>query len=122
MKKGSFDIIFFELPDHHCPVQEFLDSLDDKMAAKLYGLMSVLSEYGNDLREPYSKPLGNGIFELRAKVSTNITRILYFFCIGHKIIMTNGFIKKTEKTPLLQIALAKKYRDLYHATTSPERK
>ena len=35
MKMDTFDIIFFELSDHSCPVQDFLDSLDGKMAAKL---------------------------------------------------------------------------------------
>lgn len=68
---------------------------------------------GNELREPYSKPLGDGIFELRAKQSSNITRILYFFVIGHKIILTNGFTKKSLKTPRSEIELAKHYRAEY---------
>ena len=54
-------------------MQDFLDSLDDKMAAKIYGLMDVLAEHGNGLREPYSKHLDDGIFELRAKVGSDIT-------------------------------------------------
>ena len=120
MKKDTFDIIFFELSDHSCPVQDFLDSLDGKMAAKLYGLMDILSDFGNELREPYSKPIGDGIFELRAKVSSNITRVLYFFCVGHKIIVTNGFVKKTSKTPQREIEQAKKYRDLYYLQTTTE--
>ena len=37
----------------------------------------------------------------------------YFFVIGQKIILTNGFIKKTQKTPKAEIALAKKYRNDY---------
>ena len=122
MKKDIFEIIFFELSDHSCPVQDFLDSLDSKMAAKLYGLMEILSAYGNELREPYSKPLGDGIFELRAKVSSNITRVLYFFCVGHKIIVTNGFVKNTAKTPQREIERAKKYQDLYYRLTATERK
>ena len=122
MEKDTFDIIFFELSDHSCPVQDFLDSLDGKMAAKLYGLMDILSDFGNELREPYSKPLSDGIFELRAKVSSNITRVLYFFCVGHKIIVTNGFVKKTSKTPQREIEQAKKYRDLYYLQTTTERK
>ena len=110
----SFEIIFFELSDTDCPVQEFLDSLDDKMAAKMYGMMSVLEEKGNALRRPYSAPLGDGIFELRAIVGSDISRALYFFYAGKKIIMTNGFIKKTQKTPRSVIALAKKYRKEYY--------
>jgi phage-related protein len=52
-------------------------------------------------------------FELRAKQSSNITRILYFFVVGHQIILTNGFVKKTQKTPPEEIALAQKYRADY---------
>lgn len=43
----------------------------------------------------------------------DITGIFYFFVIGQKIILTNGFIKKTQKTPKAEIALAKKYRNDY---------
>ena len=109
----NFNIIFFELSDNECPVQEFLDSLDDKMAAKVYGLMDVLAEQGNFLRKPYSNPLGDGIFELRAKQGSDITRTLYFFYVGKTIVMTNGFVKKTQKTPKNQIELAKKYRKIF---------
>ena len=62
---------------------------------------------------PYSEELENGIFELRAKVGSDISRVLYFFVVGRKIILTNGFIKKTQKTPKSEIELAKKYRADY---------
>ena len=65
------------------------------------------------MREPYSKALSDGIFEIRAIQGNNITRVLYFFVVGKKIILTNGFVKKTQKTPDGEIELAKKYRDDY---------
>ena len=54
MSKDNFNIIFFELDSHTCPVQDFLDSLDDKIAAKMYGMIDILAEHGNGLRKPYS--------------------------------------------------------------------
>jgi phage-related protein len=57
--------------------------------------------------------VGDGIFELRSKVGSDISRVMYFFVIGEKIILTNGFIKKTQKTPPREIELAKKYRNNY---------
>jgi len=110
-----FQIVFFEKNDTECPVREFLDSLDDKMAAKISGLTHVLSEYGTELRMPYSRHLEDGIFELRAKIGSNITRTLYFFYVDKTIVMTNGFVKKTKKLPKKQIRLAKKYRKIYLA-------
>lgn len=55
------------------------------MRAKLVGLLQILQEKGNLLREPYSKHLDNGIFEIRGKVGTNITRVLYFFIMIIKL-------------------------------------
>lgn len=73
-------------------------------------MIELLEVYGHELREPYSKILDDGIFELRAKQGSDISRILYFFVIGNKIVLTNGFVKKTQKTPLREIKLAKKFR------------
>lgn len=83
------------------------------MRAKLERSILLLQQVGPTLRLPYSEYLEDGIFEIRAKQGSNITRILYFFFVGKKIILTNGFIKKTQKTPKNQIELAKKYRDEY---------
>lgn len=72
--------------------------------------LKVLQEQGNRLREPYSKHLDDGIFEIRGKVGTDISRVMYFFYYGGRIILTNGFIKKTQKTPKSEIERAKQYR------------
>ena len=95
------------------PARDFLLSLEFKIRAKMADTIELLQENGNELREPYSKHLSGGIFELRAKVGTDITRVLYFFYVGRKIILTNGFIKKTKKTPAAEIEKAKRYRSDY---------
>lgn len=106
----QFHVEFYETEDGKIPVAEFLDSLEDKMNAKMVGLMEILEEKGTMLREPYSSPLEDGIFELRAVQGSNISRALFFFYIEGRIIITHGFVKKTQKTPRAQIELAKKYR------------
>ena len=97
---ADFEVIFFENENGDCPVAEFI----------MIGLLELLEEKGNQLREPYSKPIDDGIFEIRCKVGNNITRVLYFFYYEGKIILTNGFIKKTQKTPPEEIKLAKERR------------
>ena len=109
----KFEVEFYEKDNGECPVEEFLLGLDKKMRAKLLGLMGILQEKGNLLREPHSKYLEDGIFEPRGKVGKDITRILYFFYYGRKIIVTNGFVKKTQKTPKDEIEKARKYRKEY---------
>ncbi len=110
---GRFEIEFYETKDGKQPVKEFLLSLDVKMRAKMLSMISLLQDNGYELREPYSKHLSDGIFELRAKVGSDITRVLYFFYVERHIILTNGFIKKTQKTPPKEIDRAKKYRTDY---------
>lgn len=110
---NEFEVLFYDKPDGSEPAKEFILSLDKKMRAKMLRTIQILSENGTDLREPYSKSLGDGIFELRAKVGSDITRVLYFFFVGKRIVLTNGFIKKTEKTPAAEIQLAKNYRREY---------
>lgn len=107
---SQFTVLFYEDSKGNKPVEEFLVQLDKKMRAKLLGLLEVLQENGYQLREPYSKHLEDGIFELRGKFGSDITRIVYFFYNNGEIILTNGFIKKTQKTPRKEIEITKKRR------------
>lgn len=108
-----FQVDFYTLPNGQKPVQSFLDSLPVKMRAKALYSIAVLEEFGTSLREPHSKPLGDGLFELRIKFAGDISRIFYFFVVDNKIILTNGFVKKTMKTPRAELELARKYKRDY---------
>ena len=107
------EIEFFALDDGQKPVEEFLYALDVKMRAKVLQNVKNLKELGYALRKPYSAPISDGIFELRTQTDGNITRILYFFYVGNVAVLTNGFVKKTRKTPVNEIAKAINYRKIY---------
>ena len=109
----KLEAVFYEKEDGTEPAREFILSLGEKMQAKMVRTISLLEENGTELREPFSKPLGDGIFELRAKVGTDISRVLYFFVINRQAVLTHGFIKKTQKTPVAEIERAKRYRSEY---------
>ncbi len=111
----SYTVEYYERSDGTRPVEEFILSQDNKMQAKLFMTLEFLEDKGPLLREPYSKPLGDGIFEVRAKQGSDISRVLYFFVVGKKIILTNGFVKKTQKTPPGEIDRAKRYRKDYQS-------
>ena len=113
MIKIQFEVEYYNKDDGTFPVEEFILAQENKMKAKILHTLILLENYGNELREPYSKHIEDGIFEIRIKQGSDIARVLYFFVIGKKIILTNGFIKKTNKTPSSEIALAKKYRNEY---------
>lgn len=108
-----FIVNFYKEMNGSKPLSEFIKSLNIKMKAKVVANLHLLEEYGNLAREPLSKPLGDGIFEVRTVEGNDIVWILYFFDEEKIIIATNGFVKKQQKTPKSEIDLAKKRREDY---------
>ncbi len=112
---------FYKLPDGTKPAGVFIKSIEDKkLKAKVIRTVKLLEAFGTDLGEPDSKYLEDGIFELRTIHGSNIARCLYFFTLGDKAIVTNGLIKKTEKTPRDVIDFARKCRDDYERSQTNE--
>ena len=109
----EYEIELYQKFDGTCPIAEFLNELKPKMWAKVARNIDVLAEHNINLREPLVKPMGEGIFELRTQQGNDITRIFYFFIVGKKIILTNGFVKKTQKTPQKYIEMAIEYKNDY---------
>ena len=100
-----YEIIFYEKENGEKPAYDFFYSLSTKM--------QLLEIQGPALREPHTKYLGDKILELRAEVEGDIPRILFFFVVGQKVVLTNGFIKKTQKTPQSELNKAKEYMSDY---------
>ena len=109
----KIEAIFYDLPNGEEPAKDFIKSLPPAMVAKMMMCIDLLEEFGPQLRLPYSEHLEDGIFELRAKVGSDISRVLYFFIVDGKAILTNGFIKKKQKTPRNELQRAKDYRKEY---------
>lgn len=107
------EIKFYKDQAGKIPVRDFLDGLDIKMRQKMLRSIQALQEMGIALKMPLSEALGDGIFELRAKVGSNISRVMYFFVIGNQAILTHGFIKKTQKIPPRELQRAKDIRADY---------
>ncbi len=84
-----------------------MDSLTSKQAQKVTWVMQLIEEI-EQVPTSYLKKLVNthDIWEIRAQQGNNIFRLLGFFDGGKLIVLTNGFQKKTQKTPKAEIALA----------------
>ena len=104
IQMDKFEVEFYTKSNGEKPAKDFIFSLDTKIKAKVLGIIDVLEEYGTQLRELYSKHLDDGIFEIRGKVGTDITRVLYFFYYGQRIILTNGFIKRHSKHQKMKLS------------------
>jgi len=108
-----FYLEFYETDDGKKPVEEFLVGLENRIRTKAIHELILLREKGNKLRKPYSTAMGDGIFELRIRQGSDVARIFYFFFVGSKIVLTNGFMKKTQKTPPEELERAKRYKADY---------
>lgn len=112
-----FELEFYIKENGKIPVQDFLYSLNPKLRAKAFSDIELLKKLGNELREPYVKPLkgknNKGLYELRIKFSSDIARIFYFTYYDNRFILLHGSIKKTMKTPENEIKRARKYMEDY---------
>lgn len=110
---AKFKVEFYEKEDGSKPAYEYIMTLSKKMRAKILKIAAMLELDGTNIRMPYSEHLKDGIFQIRAQQEGNISRVLYFFAVGETILLTNGFTKKTAKTPSAEIERAKQYRADY---------
>ena len=101
-----FEIIFYKDEHGNSEVKAFIEGLRPNLKRKTFQELMLLEERGNLVREPYSKCLHDGLFELRVDCGTDGVRVFYFFFEGRKILVTNGFVKKTQKTPRYQMRKA----------------
>jgi len=92
------------------PAKEFIESLDQWTQRKFFDKKELLEAFGHKLPEPHAKYLKDGIFELRFTGKEGRIRVLYFFFHANRAILTNGFVKKTGKTPNRQLETAIKDR------------
>lgn len=106
-------IEYYETDSGKLPAYDFLNELPLKLRTKAFKDLALLEELGTQITMPYSKPMKDGLFELRIQQSNNNARIFYFFIVGKQIILTSGFIKRTQKTPARELDRALAYKADY---------
>ncbi|MCT4487712.1 type II toxin-antitoxin system RelE/ParE family toxin [Levilactobacillus parabrevis] len=81
---------------------DFLAGIPKQDAAKL---MSKIEEFGLPIasREKWIRKLEPNLYEIRSQFATNIQRAIYFHVEGQQFVITHGFTKKQQKTPLREI-------------------
>jgi phage-related protein len=113
----NYTVEYIELENGRKPFEEFVLALPIKDRAKIFETIAYFLELKTQnlpIKENVSKHLEDGIFELRTSLADKIARSLYFYQKGAKIIITHGFVKKTEKTPRKEIEKARTLRRKYN--------
>lgn len=101
-----FEVVFFATRAGNEPVLEWLRTLtkDEKITI---GSDLRTVQMGFPIGMPLCRPLGDGLFEVRSSLPTRKEARLIFFQQGRDLIVVNGFIKKTQKTPDEEIGKAR---------------
>ena len=120
MEKPKF--ISYSRPNGRNEFEEFYNSLPTKDRNKLRATIDMIEKAGIQpaIQLEWVKKLNSEIYEIRSKISSNIQRALYFHIKNNQYIITHGFTKKTQKTPIKEIIRAKQikqeFEEEYYAT------
>ncbi|MCL2020901.1 MAG: type II toxin-antitoxin system RelE/ParE family toxin [Betaproteobacteria bacterium] len=96
---------------YNASVQATIEEWPTGISASYVRIVEQMVVSGPNLGLPYTRPFGDGLFEIRAKGEEGIGRA--FFCslsslIGRRIVILHGFIKKTQQTPQKELKLARR--------------
>ena len=104
----EFTVEFYVNASGRSPAREFLDELKqsdpDDFAAVLAGLAKLRNRQYH--REPLSKALGDGLFELRHVGKLN-TRVFWFFVKGRRIVAVHGVRNKGQVIPARDLDISR---------------
>ena len=117
---GGWAIEEYRTASGESPVRMFLGSIERRDLADALALIKLAEERGNQLREPHSKALGGGLYELRGKQ----VRLFYVFGPGRRVItLLSGIIKKQDRIPESALAQARRFKaDLEASAKRPKKK
>ena len=96
-----------------------VDFYDDRLADEIHALPASfvarfiryaerMEMHGPDLGMPHTRAMGDGLFELRLSAAEGIARVFYCTAIGKQIVMLHQLVKKTQKTPPKDLAIARR--------------
>ena len=99
-------------------VQQQIMELPDTLAARYIVLTRRMIALGPNMGEPHTKAFGDGLFELRLKGAEGIARVFFCTLAGRRIVMLHSFIKKSERTPSRERAVAEtRMKEIKRANT-----
>jgi phage-related protein len=105
------DVVFFATDTGNQPTREWLRGLSAEERAIIGEDVFVVQKL-EVWKEPLVKYLGDGLWEVRSTLPKGIARIIFSICDGEMIVV-NGFIKKSQKTPDDELELALKRKRIY---------
>jgi phage-related protein len=101
--------IFFRTESGRELVREWLKALPYPEDRKRIGEDIKTVEFGWPVGMPVCRSLGRGLYEVRTRLTHNrIARVLFYIDRLERMVLLHGFIKKAPKTPVDDLALARR--------------
>lgn len=94
---------------------EFIEELDNGTRDKVLYILTLLRTQDR-MPTKFIKIIKDGLYELRIEYNKNIYRLFFIFDGNKIVVLFNGFQKKTQKTPKIEIERAIKLREEYYAS------
>lgn len=86
-----------------------LDALPTSLKARLARIVELIETVGLEhVHEPHVAHLEGKLWEIRAKAKDGIARAIYVTAAGKRVVILHVFVKKTQKTPLRVLELARR--------------
>ena len=98
----------FEIEYYSGKVIADIAALPLSIRARYFHLADLMGENGPDLGMPHTRHMGDGLLEMRLKGREGIARVFYCTLVRNRIVILHSFVKKTDKTPIKELAIAKK--------------
>ncbi len=99
----NYQLLFF-----NAKVQASIDAWPSGINASFVRIAEQIVISGPNLGMPYTRPFGDGLFEIRAKGAEGIGRAFFCCIVGRRVIILHGFIKKTQTTLSKELEIARK--------------
>ncbi|MBZ5789590.1 type II toxin-antitoxin system RelE/ParE family toxin [Burkholderia contaminans] len=103
MRTVAYEIHFFSEQ-----VAARVFALPKTLTARFFALADRMETHGPHLGEPHTRPMGDGLYELRLKGLEGIARVFYCVVVDRRIVMLHAFVKTTQQTPLKELATARR--------------
>lgn len=104
-------VVFFRTETGAEPVRSLLPGLS-REDRKCIGADILAVQYAWPVGNPLVDSLGDGLWEIRSRLKDVIARVLIII-VNQEIVLLHGFVKKTQKTPAQELALARKRQSIY---------
>ncbi|ODC02576.1 hypothetical protein BFW38_02455 [Terasakiispira papahanaumokuakeensis] len=93
--------------DFYSGVEDVITEMPPRIQARMIRLLELMEAHGANLGPPHTIPMGDGLFEIRAKAKEGIGRAFFCYMKGERIYVLHAFVKKSQKTPKKDLDLAK---------------